>query len=174
MMNQQGQSLVEALIALGAAVLIISAITVAVITAVSNSDYSKYQNLATSYAQQGIEIVQQKSQLDWNSVSGLNGTYCLSNAPVGTTTLTQAQQSDKCPVNITNTSMQFSRLVKFTPNSNNCQNNDGSANMQIEVTVEWTDGKCSSTPANLDFCHHVMLDSCLANIYGIPTASPTP
>jgi len=59
-MNQKGQGLVEALIALGAAVIIIAAITIAVITAVSNSDFSTEQNLATGFAQQGMEIVRQK------------------------------------------------------------------------------------------------------------------
>ena len=171
MKNQKGQSLVEALIALGAATLIISAITVAVITAVSNSDYSKYQNLATGYANQGIEIVQQKSQLDWTTTAGYTGTYCLSNSPVGTTTLTKAMKAYTCPVNIVNPDSKFVRIVEFTPDSSHCQNRDGSANTQVEVTVEWNDGKCST---GLDFCHHVVLDSCLADIYRIPTTVPTP
>jgi hypothetical protein len=66
MMNQKGQSLVEALIALGVATIVVSAMAVAAITAVNNADFSKYQNLATQYAQQGVEIVRQQSQTDWN------------------------------------------------------------------------------------------------------------
>src|SRR5450759_4358473 len=76
-MNNKGQGLVEALIALGAAVVIISAITVAVITSVHNSDFAKYQNLATNYAQQGLAIVKQQSQLDWNNTATYSGTFCL-------------------------------------------------------------------------------------------------
>ena len=56
-MNQKGQGLLEALVALSAAVIIIAGMTIAAITAVSNSDFAKYQSLATDYAQQGMEIV---------------------------------------------------------------------------------------------------------------------
>src|SRR5450759_3168005 len=85
-MNNKGQGLVEALIALGAAVVIISAITVAVITSVHNSDFAKYQNLATNYAQQGLAIVKQQSLLDWNNTATYGGTlpFCLNQ---GATTL---------------------------------------------------------------------------------------
>ena len=66
MKNQKGQSLIEALIALGAAAVIVSAITVASITAINNSDYSKYQNLAGQYADQGLEYLRQLSASNWS------------------------------------------------------------------------------------------------------------
>ena len=151
-MNQKGQGLIEALVALGAAVIIIAAITIAVITAVSNSDYSKYQNLATGYAQQGMEVVQQKSQLDWNAISTYSGTWCL---PQGATDFYPKTKDYVCPVNVAD---KFSKRLEFSKNYSSC--ND--TNTQIEVTVAWTDGKCSGAT---DFCHHVILDSCLADIY---------
>jgi Tfp pilus assembly protein PilV len=151
-MNQKGQGLIEALIALGAAVIIVSAITIAVITAVSNSDFAKYQNLATGYAQQGMEIVKQKSQLDWNAISTYSGTWCL---PQGTTDFYPALGAYTCPLNVDN---QFVRQLEFSQNYPSCNN----TNTQVEVTVKWTDGKCSGAS---NFCHHVVLDSCIADIY---------
>jgi Tfp pilus assembly protein PilV len=177
-MNQKGQSLIEALIALGAAVIIVAAITIAVITAVGNSDFSKYQNLATGYAQQGIQIVTQKSQLDWVDTATYSGTWCL---PQGTTDFYTSLGGATCPVNVTD---KFVRELDFTkispcatPNANSpcctpsslpdssspqfCANNPAACSSQVKVTVKWTDGKCSES---LPFCHHVILDSCITDI----------
>ncbi|HUD09325.1 MAG TPA: hypothetical protein VMR77_00765 [Patescibacteria group bacterium] len=157
-MNKKGQGLVEALIALGAAVIIISAITIAVIMAVSNSDFSKDQNLATGYAQQGIQVIQQKSQLDWETLqaSASAAVWCL---PQGATDFYPASLGPSpCDVNI---SGGFVRQVNFTKNSSNC-NNTGT---QVEVTVAWTDGKCSAdTSSSNYYCHQVKLDTCVADI----------
>ena len=85
-LNEKGQSLVEALIALGVAVIVVSAMAVAAITSVNNADFSKYQNLATNYAQQGLEVMRQQAQSNWAFFasqvplysSGSSGeTYCL-------------------------------------------------------------------------------------------------
>jgi Tfp pilus assembly protein PilV len=55
--NQQGQSLVEVVIALGIAVIIVIAFTNATITSVRNSQFSKNQNLSTKYAQESLELI---------------------------------------------------------------------------------------------------------------------
>lgn len=149
MRNQKGQSLIEALIALGAAAVIVSAIAVAVITAVNNSDFSKNQNLATQYAQQGMDILRQKSESNWQSFSAYGGNYCLNQ---DSTTLTP--QGVACPKNISNF---FVRQITISQNSSSC-----STNAKVSVSVAWTDGKCTSS-ANV-YCHAVVLDSCLANI----------
>jgi Tfp pilus assembly protein PilW len=160
-MNQKGQSLVEAVIALGAAVVIVAAITVASITSIRNSDYSRVQNLATNYAQQGMELVKQKNQLSWSSleasISAAN-TWCL---PSGATDLVATPQgSSSCPVNIQSSPWQFIRQIDFKTIECN-------GDPQVTVTVSWTDGRCSSTP-NISYCHSVSLASCLGNIYSAP------
>lgn len=182
-MNNKGQGLIEALIALGAAVVIISAITIAVVTAVHNSDFAKYQNLAMGFAQQGIETVKQQSQLDWNATSIYKGSYCLSQ---GTTSFSPRGGNNTCaPMN---TGSMFIRQVDFTkihpqPTCDNfsspccsvsflpgigdpafCTNNPELCSSQITVTVKWTDGKCSNASP---FCHSVKLDSCIQDIYRI-------
>jgi hypothetical protein len=187
-MNQKGQGLVEALIALGAAVVIISAITVAVITAVHNSDFAKYQNLATNYAQQGLEMVKQQSLLDWNDTATYSGTLCLSQ---GATTLPPFPSTKNPSCGDINVGNMFIRQVdiqnKIAPGpkcdgSNpssccdnftspccvvgpivSCADNPELCSSQVSVTVKWTDGKCSAN----SFCHNVKLDSCLQDIYRI-------
>jgi Tfp pilus assembly protein PilV len=163
-MNQKGQGLIEALIALGAAVIIISAITIAVITAVSNSDFAKYQNLATGYAQQGMQVVQQKSQLDWTDTATYSGTgvWCL---PQGTTDFYSHVTDSYCASEGVNVQSKFFRQLELKTSSS-C-----STNIQVEVKVKWTDGKCSGAS---DFCHNVVLDSCIADIYRTITPTPTP
>jgi len=159
-MNQKGQGLIEALIALGAAVIIIAAMTIAVITALNNADFSSYQNLATNYAQQGIEIIQQKSQVAWTTIPTRLATYCLAQ---GATDLPPQAVSSCTTVNIDN---KFIRQVKFTPESSNC-----GGSTQVEVMVSWTDSKCSGIAG---YCHQVTLDSCLADIYRLVTPTPPP
>lgn len=155
-MNQKGQSLIEALIALGAAAIIVSAIAIVVITSVNNSDFSKYQNLATQYSQQGMEILKQKSESDWQSFSsfGASGsvTYCLNQ---DSTTLNPSGSG--CTVNINNF---FIRKVVIAQNDASC-----SGNARVTVSVSWKDGKCTSS-GNI-YCHSVDLNSCLANINGV-------
>jgi type II secretory pathway component PulK len=155
-MNERGQGLVEALIALGAAVVIISAITIAVVTSVHNSDFSSYQSLASNYAQQGMEIVQQQSQLDWNDTATYSGTgiWCL---PERTTDFYSHITDSNCSLNNVNIQNKFLRLVEFKTVSS-C-----GTNIQAEVTVKWADSNCSINSGNA-YCHQVVLDSCIADI----------
>lgn len=153
MINQKGQTLIEALIALGAAAMIISAIAVVVITSVSNSIYSKNQNLATHYAQQGIDIMRQQSESDWLSFLAKGGTFCLSK---GTNSLGSPVTACSTP-NIDNF---FVREIVITQANPSC---GGSA--KVVVDVSWNDGKCTSA-SNL-YCHSVTLDTCLANINSV-------
>jgi len=168
-MNQKGQGLVEALIALGAAVVIISAITVAVITSVHNSDFAKYQNLATNYAQQGLAIVKQQSLLDWNNTATYSGTLCLFQ---GATTLPPLRSTTNPPCGI-NAGNMFIRQVDIEnnirpgpvcngSNPSSCCNNFTSPCCIVGTAVDCTNGKCS---ASSPFCHNVKLDSCLQDIY---------
>jgi Tfp pilus assembly protein PilV len=148
--DQKGQSLVEALVALAAAVVIVSAIAVAVITSVNNSDFSKNQNLATQYAQEGIEILRNLSQSDWAIFSTYSGTYCLNQNSATLTTPSGAT----CTQNINSF---FVRQAVINQGSSSC-----SSNTKVSVSVAWADGKCTS--ASNPYCHAVLLDSCLANI----------
>ena len=77
--KQLGQTLLEALIALATAVVIISAMTVIVLSSLNNAQFSRNQNQATQYAQQGIEFLKNLAQSDWASFkANTQVNYCLS------------------------------------------------------------------------------------------------
>jgi Tfp pilus assembly protein PilV len=147
-----GQSMVEALVALAAAVIIISSITVAVITSVSNTSYSASQNKATQLAREGIDAARALRDNDYAEFAEKSGVYCLGE---GQTTFTEGDASlcDK-KANVQNT---YSRIVEFFPvgTPNNC----GSV-AEIAAVVSWADGKC---PSSNQFCRNVKLVSCLSN-----------
>src|SRR5579872_53508 len=74
---QSGQTLIETLGALGIIGIVISAIGVVVTASLRNATFNEDQTLATKYAQQGSEIVQQIRHDDYNAFAALSGTYCL-------------------------------------------------------------------------------------------------
>jgi type II secretory pathway pseudopilin PulG len=148
-MKEKGQTLIEALVALGAAVLVLSAITVAVISALNNVQYTKNQNLATQYAQQGVETMRQLSQSNWGDFSSNNNTnYCL---PDGSSTLVDFPVNG-CGQNIG----IFVREVDIAQSSLSC-----SGAVLITVIVSWSDSKCQDPSS--PYCHNVTLNSCLSN-----------
>jgi type II secretory pathway pseudopilin PulG len=157
MRNQKGQSLIEALVALGIATIVVSAIAIATITAVNNADFSKYQNQASNYAQQGMEILRQQSQADWSSFVSKAGAinWCLD---YDTVTL-RNPGATPCSKNINNF---FVRTVQL---SSGIGGSACEGNVQANVVVSWTDGKCASST---DYCHNVTLTSCIANLSEVP------
>lgn len=86
-MKERGQTLLEILVALGTGVVVLLALSTTVLTSLNSTQYSKNQNLATLYAQQGLEIVRGIKQTDWNSfytnytpaggVVGSSSSFCL-------------------------------------------------------------------------------------------------
>lgn len=159
--KEKGQTLIEALVALGAAVLVLSAITVVVISAINNSQYTKNQNLATQYAQQGVEIMRQISQSDWETFSLYNASrYCLAQndtvpCPLGSSTGSCSLGSAiSCGQNYGN----FVREVDIAQGSQvSCVN----GSIGITVIASWADSKCPSSGNT--YCHNVQLNSCLSN-----------
>ncbi len=171
--NEYGSTLIEVLIALGVAVGIISAITIAVITGLSNTQSAKNQNLATQYAEQGMEVVQTLRNSDWTTFSSLSNVYCL---PRNSTTLTP-RIGTSCGQNVD----IFVREVTLTAASSDCTPPTLtpplaptptpvaiSANAtKVTVTVSWSDNNCTDRD-NL-FCHQTKLISCLSDYTLIPT-----
>lgn len=165
MKKNNGQTLIELLIALATAVIIVTSITFAVISALRNTDYGKNQNLASSYAQQGMAIITAMRNTDYANFKSLSQYYCLAS------TCTKLTSTDSncwqrsgltCQPNIGST---FVRQVYIEQNSGTC-NNQGA---NISVNVAWTDGQCQGATV---FCHSTNLVSCLTNISFIPTPTP--
>ena len=159
--SQKGQTLVEALVALGAAVVVIAAITIATISGLNNVQYGKNQNLATQYAQEGLEYVRHLSQANW---SGFNSTYknnkywCYKLGSSGLTVDPDYTNSSNCLAS----GSIFSRQVRI--DFSGVSPCIGTA--LIQSTVLWTDGKCNNSTT---YCHTVTVKSCVTDLTTVPT-----
>ena len=155
--SELGQSLIEVLVALAAAVAVISAIAITVITSLQNVEYTKNQNLATQYANEGLEIVKRIGRSNWQTLRSYNTQfYCLdkgSTIPVA--------KVGSCPAN--SSVWIYTREITIQLD-NACGNDDGKGNLnkvKVASVVSWSDSKCGSSKP---FCHQVALYTCLANI----------
>ncbi len=176
--RQTGQTLIEVLVGLSAAVVVISAITVSVIASLNNAEYSRDQNLATHSSQEGIEVVRNMRDQNIASVSQSSlpdGKYCLaktcqaivnsgSNANCGILI------GVHCSQNVNN----FIREVTITHNASTCNGNGPTTaptptipTMKVSVSTYWGDTKC--TNSSNPFCHSVLLTSCLSDFTIVPT-----
>ena len=143
---QKGQTLIETLASLAIIAIVVSAIGVAVTSALNNTTFNKNVTLATKYAQQGSEIAQALRDDNYATFATITGTYCLAK---GQTTLGAAVASCTTP-NVDN----FIRSVVVTQNG--CAANVA----QVTVTVSFTDGKCAAGV----YCHKQTDSTCLSTI----------
>lgn len=156
----KGQTLIEVLVALGTGIVVISAIAIAVITSINNLSFGRNQNLATQYAQEGMEIVRRVRNTN-SSFGTLGGEYCL---PQGSNTLSSvvgncSSPTDCAPPNISN---YFIRRVCITQGDSSCNQQGGPTNQTTKARVEvfWSDGKCTAVNP---YCHSSSLASCFVN-----------
>ena len=147
----KGQTLIETLVALGIAVIVISAITTTAISSLSNSQYIRNQDMATKYATEGIEIVRKIRNAGYTNFRTYNGTYCLAQ---NQTTLGSAVAS--CTT--LNIGTTFIRSVQVQLNG--CSPNISRAT----VIVAYTSGKCTVGT----YCHSSRLISCLSTVDPVP------
>lgn len=155
----KGQTLIEVLIALAVAVLIISAISIAVVSSLNNAIFSKNQNLATQYAQEGMEVMRRVKTTKWSEFNAYtSGDYCLDN---GSTSL-RVREGNNCGQNID----IFMREVYLEDTSSECQN--AYTSTKLKVSVYWSDGKCKD--AINPFCNKAEVVSCFndANVIQSP------
>lgn len=131
--GQNGQTLLEVLVALGVGIFILTAMTSAILGSLANAQFSKNQNLATLYAQQGMEIVRDIRNTDWSNfyntyTSASPTTFCL---PKGGT----SPNSGSClPADYIDGF--FKREIKFARDALDPINK-----IQVTATVSFTDSK---------------------------------
>lgn len=165
MRKQAGQTLLEISLAFGVTILVLSAIIVAVTTSLSNTQYTKNQNLANSYAKEAIEVVRGLRDSNWPKFSQYktNTIYCL---PPNSTELIPASPKQICtgdPVGGI-----FFREVVFVHTSSDCSAGTPPTptptpaiiGTKITVKVSWSDSRCS---VGNPICHKVELISCFSN-----------
>ena len=160
MINQKGQTLIEALVSLSIAVAVISAITVVVLSSLNNATFTRNQNQATQYAQEGLEITKRIALSHTGEFASTEGVYCLDENKTILDTPLYNPGSGRCGFNISTGAVKnikdtFSREIQIEHDSPEC---DGSR--KIIVRVQWSDNKCENTSG--PFCHQVELSSCLS------------
>lgn len=162
MKNQRGQTLLEVLLALGATLLVVGAITTVVISSLNNAQFTKNQNLANNYAREGLEVIRKIRDSDWTEFRLYSNSYCLSNVSSHIDLLPLAAGAN-CGPNLLGI---FSRQVDLTHTTTPECADGNSISSLVKVTVSWSDGKC---PSGNIFCHKVGLISCLSNLDEKPT-----
>ena len=156
MIKEKGQTLLEAMIGLGVAIAVVSAIVIAIISSLNNTQFSKNQNLANQYAQQGMEIVRKIRDASWANFSAYTSTYyCLAQ----NSTVLTAKFGISCGQNVG----IFVREIDIEHNSASCQ----SIFSKATIIVSWSDSKCTSTQDI--YCHKITLISCFANNNAVPS-----
>ena len=166
MRQQAGQTLLEILLAFSVAILVLSAVIGAVITSLTNTQYTKNQNLANSYAKEGMAVVRKIRDSGWPTFSSYTGNiYCISqNSTILSDPVLPAVN---CGQNVG----IFSREVKFEHESSGCSAGTPptptptptliTKASKVTVIVSWHDNKC---PVGTPFCHKVELISCFSNL----------
>jgi len=153
-----GQTLIEIILALSVVVMVITGITFAITSSLKNATFSKNQNLATSYAQQGMEIVRAIRDNSWDIFDSLNEWNCLAE---NSTQLVQRTGSD---CNGQGNVGIFIREIRIQGNNPDCT--PGAGNTKATVLVQWSDSICRN-PDN-SYCHEVELVSCFTNTNVVP------
>ena len=172
---QSGQTLVEVLVALTAAVVVVAAIVTASLNALNNSDYARDQNIASQYTQAGIETIRDMRNESIASLSATylpDGTYCLAK---DCTALDKSNKScwtkgSICGQNVD----KFVREAVVVHNSSDCnasptpsgQQNYLPSNVKVTINTYWNDSRC--TDSSNQFCHYVTLSSCFSDFTILP------
>lgn len=177
--SEIGQTLIEVLVALTAAVVIIAAIVSASLNALTSSEFTRSQNTATQATQQGMEIIRNMRNVSIASLSASylpDDYYCLAKS------CSSLLNSDSnCWVRTTSSCSQnydtFVRQVTVLHDSADCNATptpvglpEGvlTGNVKITVTTSWFDNKC--TDSSNPYCHSVVSSSCFSDF----TVAPTP
>lgn len=144
---QKGQTLIEAVIALAVATLVISTFAIITNSSLTSSQKSKDQNLATQFAQEGIELARKDRKP--TLAPGATATFCVAE---------DAEVLEEPPAGSCTTANISGYYVRsVTLSAISAGGSCGANTYQVVSKVAWTDGKCTAK-----FCRDVELVTCLA------------
>lgn len=147
--SEKGQSLIEAVAALGVVTIVLTALSIAVLLGLRNSEFTRKETIATQYAQQGMEIIRNIRDVRWGDFNSLTDS-CF--GPGNALTALPCGAAEY----ITAGTTKFMRTATFTADTG-CK--------KVTVTVAWQDSKCPSG----GFCKKASMVSCFSDI-----RAPTP
>lgn len=152
MKNQFGQILIEAILALALTMFIITGIVIALISSLNNSTFTKNQNLASSLAQEGIDIARNQKDSDYavfSALGTLSTTYCLI---AGDKIINiEDKKIASCP----KINGLFVREIVINQGGSPC-----GPSVLVSSSVTWNDNRCK---AGVE-CHKVELNSCFSDL----------
>lgn len=167
---QAGQTLLEILLAFSVSILVLSAVIIGITTSLSNTQYTRNQNSANSYAQEGMSVVKQIRGSSWNNFcsSYVASNYCLSQDLSKLSDYDGNNCIAKGIVGI------FVRKVELVHNSSDCCPDNtktcasgtcefSTRGSKVTIKVSWSDNKCP-TGTGTPLCHKVELITCLSNV----------
>lgn len=164
MKRQSGQTLIEILAALSVVVVVLTGITMAVLNALNNTTDSKNDNLATAFAQQGMESMKSLELSDYTTFKSLPGqSYCLAQTCNILTSSDpacwlQSGNSSACKNNVNNF---FTRVITVPSSAPDC----ASGTIEVQSIVSWANGKCTGGTQ----CKIVQVTSCFSKTSALPT-----
>ena len=159
---QKGQLLIEAILALAIVVIIVTGIVIALVYSINNSTLSKDQNIATGYAQEGLDIIRNMKDSDYNTFSGLNGTYCL---PEGITAIDPSADPSEEVTDCALIANRFKRQIYINPNGEDTRPDPttqvcNAGRFFVASIILWSEKRCE----NQDTCGKVELNSCFKDL----------
>jgi len=125
-----GQSMIEAVVAIGVVILLITGLVAATTSSLQSGQMSKDRTQALQYAKEGLEIVRTIKEAKWSDIPLTEKTYCLAKEQqtLGGETL------GSCSINIDS---KFTRTVIFSDDVSTCTAT-GSCR-KVTMIVSWTE-----------------------------------
>ena len=141
---ERGQTLVEAVVALGIVLMVITALVVITTTALNRSKLVEERLQAQKYSQEGIEWIRaEKDNNDWADFLGRLGppwgipkTYCFNVSPIPAAWPAEGGCGD---YDLADIFMREAALNVVEPNDN-CQSGPNSKCIEVKMTVSWQEG----------------------------------
>lgn len=161
--RQAGDVLVEAVLAIAITGIVVTGIVVALANSVSHSNFTRNQNLASNYAQEGLDVARNMKENSFTSLSSLGDrSYCLEE---GESSIFTPEPAGGCGENVDGL---FHRSIYINSRGYDergatpglaCDVGDGSS-VFVASIVKWTDTRCQSG----SICHKVELNSCFIDL----------
>lgn len=160
--SSKGSVLLEAVVALGVIVVVMTAMAVIITSALANATFIKNQNRANKYAQEGIDIVRMVRDSDYRYFDDHYVTILQPDTTGGPTVnqLCIDQQYDltSCPSDDPVLNQGFHRSIYIQRQCGVGTSTDSNT-FQVKVDVSWFGGSCGSADR---FCHKAEVVTCLS------------
>lgn len=162
----RGSTLIEAVVALSAIVIVLAATSSLVITSLNNSTFSRDQGQANKLAQQGVEYIrdQVSNKAGFDEYTALAGTVrCMKDILPGGGFITESVCDATGIIDGT-----YKREILLTSNSPDCNpptQYSSKNTLKVVVNVYWQSGKCPPVPGPSEnpFCHNQQVTSCFVD-----------